>query len=100
MVRRKGELSKTMIDHGWPYQVALPERLSCREHWKPQHEFCAELSLCPRGHAFTRNSEWWNVRCFAEREHAEKFQRQFGGEFHDARMEPRSWRLGPRKRSS
>jgi hypothetical protein len=29
--------------------------------------------------------EWWNVICFAEREHAEKFKERFGGEWFDAK---------------
>lgn len=79
------------IDRGWPFQVALPERLSCREHWKPQQEFCKALSLCPRGHSFYRDGEGWNVKCFAEHEHAERFRSRFGGELFDASEHPRWW---------
>ena len=85
-MRRKGEMSKHQIDTGWPHQVALPERLSCREHWTPQHEFCNGLSLCPRGHAFVRDGEWWTVKCFATREDADRFIERFGGEYMTPRM--------------
>lgn len=91
MVRRKGELSKFGIDRDWPHQVALPERLSCREHWKPQHDFCEEngFDMSPRGHAFTRAGEWWNVKCFARREDAERFMARFGGEYMTPATRPR-----------
>lgn len=42
-------------------------------------EFCKDLSLCPRGHAVFPEDEWWNVYCFAEAQHADKFIAQFGG---------------------
>ena len=89
MSRRKGEMTMADIDRGWPHQVALPERLSYREHWKPQYEFCQQLSLCVRGHCFYRDGEHWNVKCFAEREHAERFMAQFGGEYMTPRTRPR-----------
>lgn len=92
MVRRKGELSSTMIDHGWPHQVALEARLSMGDRYYTVHFFCNDLSLCPRGHHFYRDGKDFNVYCFAEREHAELFRQRFGGEMHDARSEPRWWR--------
>jgi hypothetical protein len=36
--------------------------------------FCADLTLCPRGHSYVENDEWIRVFCFAEKAHAEKFQ--------------------------
>lgn len=57
MVRRKGELSSAMIDHGWPYQVALEARLSTGDHYFTVHYFCQDLSLCPRGHGFYRDGK-------------------------------------------
>ena len=34
----------------------------------------------PRGHSVVHGGEWFNVYCFAEPEHAEKFMHRFGGE--------------------
>jgi hypothetical protein len=81
MARRKGEMTKAGIDRGWPHQVAHPEHLSCREHWRAHHAFIQEqqLSLGPRGHCFVRDGQWWNIKCFAELEHAQRFMEQFGG---------------------
>ena len=81
---RKGELSPAGIDRGWPYQVALPAHASRNGGYKVIHEFCKDLSLCPRGHSVFRD-EWFNIYCFAEREHAEKFIRRFAGEPFDPR---------------
>jgi hypothetical protein len=92
MVRRKGELSNAMIDHGWPYQVALEARLSMGDRYYTVHYFCQDLSLCPRGHGFYRDGRHFNVYCFAERAHADQFRAKFGGEMHDAQEEPRWWR--------
>lgn len=82
MVRRKGELSPADVNREWPHQVAVPEKISVGPSYKVVHDFCKELSLCPKGHAFkSMDREWWNVFCFAEREHAEKFKQRFGGEW-------------------
>lgn len=89
MVRRKGEITDDAINRGWPHQVALPERLSAREHFHPQLEFCKGMDMSPRGHAFVSDGEWWNVKCFARREDAEKFVERFGGEFIDPARRPR-----------
>ena len=82
MVRRKGELTAAGIDRGWPHhQVAIPAKVSVGPGYKITHDFCEGLSLCPRGHSFKKGWEWWNVFCFSEREHAEKFKQRFGGEW-------------------
>lgn len=46
-------------------------------------EFCADLSLCPRGHSLVVSDRWQRVFCFAERADAEKFQARFGGVWFD-----------------
>lgn len=51
MVYRKGELSPTMIDRGWPHQVALPASALLKGGYQVIHDFCRELSLCARGHS-------------------------------------------------
>jgi hypothetical protein len=81
MVYRKGELNKSKIDHGWPHQVALPAIATQGDRYVTVRLFCEGLSLCVRGHCFQRGGEYWNVFCFAEREHAELFKLKFGGEF-------------------
>lgn len=56
-----------------------------------KHDFCRGLSLCPRGHSFSREGRWYFVFCFAERAHADQFQSRFGGEFVDPKHRPK-WR--------
>ena len=85
MVRRKGELSAADVNREWPHQVAVPARISVGPGYKVMHGFCEGLSLCPRGHSFKRDREWWNVFCFAERADAEKFKGRFGGEWFEAK---------------
>jgi hypothetical protein len=71
----EGELSPAQIDRGWPHQVAVPAKISVGERYKIVHGFCERLSLCSRGHTVIGpDNEWWNVFCFAEKEHAEKFK--------------------------
>ena len=50
MVYRKGELSPDGVDRGWPHQVALVASVSEGSGYKTVHDFCADLSLCARGH--------------------------------------------------
>jgi hypothetical protein len=83
MSRRKGELTSAGIDRGWPHQVMLPANQCVGPNDKIMRDFCAELSLCSRGHSFVKNDEWQRVLCFAEKDHAERFMAQFGGEWFD-----------------
>ena len=97
VVYRKGELSKATIDRDWPHQVALPEYRCSRHNYVTIHLFCEGLSLCPRGHFFYHDGVGMNVFCFAERAHADQFQKRFGGEFIDPKDRPK-W-PGSSKRS-
>ena len=66
MVYRKGELSPAAVDRGWPHQVALPASACENDGYKTIHDFCTELSLCPRGHCVRHDGQWFNVYCFAD----------------------------------
>ena len=94
MPYRKGELSKGMIDHDWPHQVAIPADRCTGRNWDLIREFCKGLSLCPRGHFFYRDVIGFNVYCFADRQHADRFCTRFDGESIDSKDRPK-W---PRKR--
>ena len=80
MVYRKGELSKGAIDRGWPHQVGILSRV-CTAQAQAMQEFCRDLSFCVRGHWYLRGDQDYQVRCFAEKEHAEQFIARFGGEY-------------------
>jgi hypothetical protein len=86
MVYRKGELSPAGIDRGWPYQVALPASVSLGRGYAVVQDFCKDLSLCPRGHAVFHDNQWFNVYCFSDPEHADKFMQRFAGERFDPRQ--------------
>ena len=91
MVRRAEYLSKSAIDSGWPHQIAMEADRCTGHNYRTQHYFIdrERLSHCSSGHGFYRQGIWFTVFCFAEREHAERFQRQFGGEFIDPKDRPR-----------
>ena len=93
MVYRKGELSKTAIDRGWPHQVALEERYCTGHNYYTLRFFCEGMSLCSRGQCFARDGSYFNVFCFAEREHAEKFAAKFNGELMCPKTRPK-WPAG------
>jgi hypothetical protein len=89
VVYRRGELSKATIDRDWPHQVVLPAYRCTGGNFVTIHLFCADLSLCPRGHSFYRDGMDMNVFCFAERAHAEQFREHFGSEFIDPKDRPK-----------
>lgn len=93
MVYRKGELSKTAVDRGWPHQVALASYRCGGDNYLTHRFFCRELSLCDRGHSFYRNGTDFSVFCFAERKHAELFRARFGGELMCPKTRPK-WPAG------
>jgi hypothetical protein len=81
-MRRRGELSPAGIDSGWPYQVVLPARFCERGGYKEIHEFCADPTLCSRGHSLYHDGQWFHVYCFSATD-AQKFLERFGGEKFD-----------------
>jgi len=85
-MRRKGELSPAGIDRGWPHQVALPASTSLGGGYKAIHEFCNDLSLCPRGHSVNHEGRWYHVYCFAQAADADTLMRRFGGERFDPKQ--------------
>ena len=82
-------MSNFQIDNGWPYQVALAQRLTTGKTLDVVYDFCKDLSLCQRGHCFVRGSEYIKVWCFAEEADAEKFMARFGGEMIAVEDRPR-----------
>lgn len=99
--RRRGELSKGAIDSGWPHQVAVHESVIAGRNYVTVHYWIdAEgLSLCLRGHAFVRAGAFHNVLCFAEEDHAKRFQARFGGEMMTPETRPRWPNKPPRGRT-
>jgi hypothetical protein len=96
MVRRKGEMTDAQIDREWPHQVALAGELVKGRAYTVIREFCRSenLSLCPRGHSFRGEDDWYICFCFAKQEHAMRFQQRFGGEL----MDPHGGRGGRARR--
>ncbi|WP_414462970.1 hypothetical protein [Hyphomicrobium sp. DY-1] len=88
-MRRKGELSRFAMDQGWPHQVALPASATTGKNLDRVHAFCKELSLCKRNASFVKDGAYWIAWCFAEPEHAEAFQKRFGGEMMTPKTRPR-----------
>ena len=94
-MRRKGELSSTRVDREWPHQIMVPAEDVLNQKYKEAHDFCADLSFCPRGHSIVKDDKWHRVFCFAKKEDAEKFQARFGGEWFDPALQGRGrgWHL-------
>jgi hypothetical protein len=87
-MRRRGELSKEMIDRDWPHQVALPSPVVV-DRFKEVQETCHRLGACPRTHAFRRDDRDHVVYCFAGPDQAKMFQAQFGGDTMGPKDRPR-----------
>jgi hypothetical protein len=60
--------------------VALPADVCKGKNTEIVRGFCRDLSLCPRGHTVLWDDVWYNVYCFKEPAHAERFMARFGGE--------------------
>ena len=88
MTRRKGELSRSGMDHGWPHQVMVPEigGYLWLTRWP---------SVCPRHHTVVVEGVSHHVYCFADPADAESFLKAlnpFGAErFVPKRQGPPGW---------
>ena len=89
MVRRKGELSRSMIDAGWPHQVAVTAETCRGDGYITTHYFCEGLSLCPRHGYFRRDDRDYVVFCFADAADAEVFCERFNGEMISTKKQQR-----------
>jgi hypothetical protein len=87
--RRKGELTANRVDREWPYQVALHADQVAGKNYSVTHDFCRDLSVCPRGHSVLRGNVTYIVFCFADAEHAELFRERFNGERFDPKKRGR-----------
>jgi hypothetical protein len=79
VTRRKGELTGSRIDREWPHQVAIRADQVAGKNYSVPHDFCRDLSLCPRGHSVLRENVTYIVFCFADAKHADLFREQFNG---------------------
>jgi len=77
------------IDEGSPFQVALRADVTTGKVHDVVRAFYKDLALCPRGHTFYRDGQWFNVWGFAEEEHGLKFIARFGGEMIDPKNRPK-----------
>ena len=57
----------------------LPANECLGQQYNVIAEFCADLSLCPRGHSLVVSDRRQRVFCFSERPDAEKFRRGLAG---------------------
>lgn len=82
-MRRKGELSPSAIDRGWPYQVAV--RDDDGQYLGHIPSTGPMSSLCGRGHSVTDGRHRYRVFCFSDRAQAEQFRDLIGGADFDPR---------------
>jgi hypothetical protein len=87
-MRRRGELSKGMIDRDWPHQVALPSPVVVAR-FKEIQASASRRGACLRTHAFRRDDVDHVVYCFASPDQAKTFQAHFGGETMGPENRPR-----------
>jgi len=80
MAYRKGGLSPSAVDRGYPYQVALLAELSLGKLGAAQDEFCKKLLRSVRGHTVFFEDRHYLVHCFGQKAHADAFMAEFGGE--------------------
>lgn len=78
---RKGELSKSAIDTGWPHQVIIPASDVQGAGYHPRYDFAGSMSICRRGHTLRRDDRDFIVLCFSEKADAERYIERFGGEY-------------------
>jgi hypothetical protein len=79
MVYRKGELSSTMLDRQYPYQVALPTE-TVQAQYFAIHQIGDNLGKAPRGHSVRHADKSYAVYCFADQASADQFREHFNGE--------------------
>ena len=95
--------SPARVDSDWPYQIMLPASQCVGANYNLIRDFCDELSLSPHGHSIVKDDARHHVYCFAEREHAERFQERFSCEWFDPAHRGRgnSWmRIRPPRASN
>ena len=80
-----GRVVDGALRRDWPHQIVLKANDCLGQPYRLVHEFCADLSLCPRGHSFVQDVSGWRMFCFAERTGAEKFRARLAEWFDSSR---------------
>lgn len=97
-MRRKGELSRSAINRGWPWQVPVDANVVSARHVEVTTS-AAHLGACERTGSIVIRTGWHVVFCFTDEPSAIAFAQAWGAEVRHASTRERGlpwsvWRRG------
>src|SRR5215510_9937129 len=83
MTRARGQPSRTSINREYPHQVLVPAWNVRGKIIDKVIAFHADIGARMTTRSQYKNDSWHVLYCFADRRHADSFQRLFGGKLID-----------------
>jgi hypothetical protein len=91
MTRARGQSSRTLLNREYPHQVLVLAQKVVGKALDKVIAFHAELGVPVKTHSIRKDDRWHLLYCFADPQHAARFQVEFGGEIINQRKEPQAW---------
>jgi hypothetical protein len=88
MTRARGQSSSSLLDRKYPHQVLVLAQKVVGKALDKVIAFHAELGVPVKTHSIRKDDRWYLLYCFADQQHAARFQVEFGGEIINQRKEP------------
>jgi hypothetical protein len=80
MTRAQDQSSSTLLDRKYPHQVLVLAQKVAGTALDKVIAFHAELGVPPKTRSIRKDDRWYLLYCFADPQHAARFQGEFGGE--------------------
>jgi len=81
---RRGQPSRSVLNREYPHQVLVPAWNVRGKRLDKVIAFRADIGARMTTRSQYKNDSWHELYCFADRRHADSFQRLFGGELIDS----------------
>jgi hypothetical protein len=91
MTRARGQSSRSLLNREYPHQVLVLSDSITGKTLDKVIVFHAQRDIPMKTRAARQDDRWYDLYCFADPEHAARFQGEFGGEIINQRKEPQAW---------
>jgi hypothetical protein len=83
MTRARGQSSRTLLNSEYPHQVLVLSDSITGKTLDRVIAFHTQCGIPTKTRAARQDDQWYSLYCFADSQHAARFQAEFGGKIID-----------------